>query len=585
MTEYIKRQTYINLSVGGIVWCILFFLYLAQWSFLSQIHLLILFGIAILTPLSVRLAIPIARDDTIHTLAHIILRIQPIIPLLAVVSLLLSQGEPAAALASGWLLQSLLLALFGVIRWVERSTRTLAELCVDVGLVLSSVSGIWFFFYRLSGNFFGFTGVLVPLTAAHFVTIGMGALMIAGMIGRQLPSETKVYRGIAWITMISPVIVAIGITHTNLMDGVSPIEVVGVILLSTSFVSLASYYLIKVRSTIGNPLASLILGLSALTLFVTMALALGYSVGRFTTWFVFAIPDMVQWHGWLNALGFAGLGVLGWNLVMPQAKGNPHHIPFSRLSGGLRIGATYFESKGMIDDNRRYVNGLVDDLSTYASQACQVSDLSPRLINFYENTADHHLYVYPQWAKSFTYPARFYKWFARRVNQMNLPLEPESEETTIHSRIVPLVDHLDGRKKVRGWVRTYGETDEVVYVAAYSSHEYNQTRYMNIAFPLPFGNITSILKLKTFLEHDRMSLSLYSINSPDDVGDQGVYFVTRWLTFRLPFNEVIDVYLNAPDDLPSDILFREQVTLFARHRMWLFGYSFLTLYYMIWLGE
>lgn len=582
MNEHILYQTRRNVIIGGLSWLIFFVINLTQWSFLSQIHLLITFGIAILTPLSVRLAIPIARDDTIHTLVHIILRIQPIIPLLVVVSLLLPQGEPAAALASGWLILSLMLALLGVIRWVGRSTRTLAELCVDVGLVLSSVSGIWFFFYRLSGDFFGFTGVLVPLTAAHFVTIGMGALIIAGIIGRQLEKETKVFRWIGWITIISPVIVAIGITHTNLIASVSLIEVVGVVLLSVSFVSLDGYYLVRVRSSIGNPLASLILGLSALTLFVTMVLALGYSVGRFTSWFQFAILDMVQWHGWLNALGFAGLGVLGWNLVMPQAKGNPHHIPLSRLSGGLRIGATFFASRDLLDAHRSDINGLVDDLSTYANEDCRVAELSPRIVHFYEDTADHQLYVYPQWAESFKYPARFYKWFARRVNQMNLPLEPESEETVISSQIVPLKDRMDGRDRVRGWVRTYGETDEVVYVAAYASHDYDHIRYMNIAFPLPFGNITSILKLKTFDENNWTNLSLYSINSPDDVGDQGVYFVTRWLTVRLPFNEIIDVYPTPPDDLPADIPFQEEARLYARHRMWVFGYPFLTLYYMIW---
>lgn len=582
MKKQIQSRTQRNLIVGIITWLIFFVINLNQWQFLLQIHLLILFGIGILTPMSFRLAIPIARDDTIHALAHIILRIQPLIPLLAVISFLLPQGEPSALLASSWLVLSLLLALFGVIRWVGRSTRALAELCVDFGLILSSVSGIWFFFYRLSGDFFGFTGVLVPLTAAHFVTIGMGALIIAGMIGRQLQTETHVYRWIAWITIISPVIVAIGITHTNLIGSPSLIEVVGVVLLSTSFVTLAGYYLVKIRPTVGNPLASLILALSALTLFVTMMLALGYSLGRFTTWFYFAISDMVQWHGWLNALGFAGLGVLGWNIVMPEAVGNPHHIPFSRLSGRWTIGADFFARLNVIDEHKTTINGLTDDLASYASDDCKISDVSPRLTRFYEHTADHQLYVYPQWATSFTYPAKVYKWFAQRVNQVNLPLTPESDDTLIDSRIIPLKDHIDGREHVRGWIRTYGDTGNVVYVAAYSSHVYNQTHYMNIAFPLPFGNITSILKLKTFPQNDWTNLSLYSLNSANDIGDQGVYFVTRWLTVRLPFDEIIDVYPTAPDDLPSDILFRDEAKLFARHRMWCFGYPFLTLYYMIW---
>jgi len=315
----IKRQTVINLGIGIIVWIIYFALSLNQWSYLAQIHLLILFGISILTPLSFRLTLPREGDDTTQKLARIILLIQPIIPILSVLSLLADMGVVAGLLALSWFGQTGLMALFGVIRWWKRPSHQLEELCIDVGLVLSNVSGIWFLFYRLSGEFFGFTGVLVPLTAAHFITIGMGALIIAGMMGKQLRTFgnlTQTYKAIAWITIISPFIVATGITLTNVMGAVSIIEVIGVVLLATSFVALAGYYLIKIRGSIQQPIATVFLSLSAITLFITMALALGYSLGRFTELFHFSIPDMVQWHGWLNALGFAGLGIVGWNFVI-----------------------------------------------------------------------------------------------------------------------------------------------------------------------------------------------------------------------------------------------------------------------------
>lgn len=318
MNELTKHLTRLNLGIGAIVWLFLFALSVNQWSYLAQIHLLILFGISILTPLSFRLTIPIDGDEIIYKLARMISLIQAIVPLASVGSLLMEMGSLAGLLALVWLGQTGLMALFGFVRWWKRPFHSLEELCIDVGLILSSVSGIWFFFYRLSGEFFGFTGVLVPLTAAHFVTIGMGALIIAGMMGRQLRivgGLTLIYRSIAWMTIISPFIVATGITLTNLMGTVSLIEVIGVVLLAVSFVALAGYYLLRIRSSIKQPLANLFLTLSAVTLFITMALALGYSVGRFTELFHFSIPDMVQWHGWLNALGFAGMGIIGWNFV------------------------------------------------------------------------------------------------------------------------------------------------------------------------------------------------------------------------------------------------------------------------------
>ena len=315
----IKNRTLLNLTIGVVAWVFLLVMSLNQWSYIAQIHLLILFGIAILTPLSFRLTIPPTDDDITQKLVRLILLIQPIIPVLAVASLLMEISLLAGLLALAWFGQTGLMALFGVLRWWKRSSHQLEELCIDVGLVLSNVSGIWFLFYRLSGEFFGFTGVLVPLTAAHFVMIGMGALIIAGMMGRQVRTIGELplsYRGIAWITIISPFIVATGITLTNLIGAVSIVEVVGVVLLATSFVALAGYYLLKIRSSIQQPLANLFLTLSAVTLFITMALALGYSLGRFTELFHFSIPDMVQWHGWLNALGFAGLGIVGWNFVI-----------------------------------------------------------------------------------------------------------------------------------------------------------------------------------------------------------------------------------------------------------------------------
>lgn len=319
MVKKFQWHIRINLIIGILAWFALLVISLNQWSYLAQIHLLILFGVAILTPLSFRLTIP--KSEILHPLARLILLIQPIITFMTFISF--QAGIGSALWGFGWLLQASLIALFGVLRYWKLAPRTLEDLCIDVGLILASVSGVWFFFYRLSGEFFGFTGVLVPLTAAHFVTIGMGALIIAGLMGQQLRKSgelTKVYRIIAWITIISPMIVAIGITHTNLISAVSLIEVIGVVLLSTSFVGLAGYYLVKIRPSIEHPLGSLFLNLSAVTLFITMALALGYSLGRFTTLFYFAIPDMVQWHGWLNALGFAGLGILGWSFALSNEE-------------------------------------------------------------------------------------------------------------------------------------------------------------------------------------------------------------------------------------------------------------------------
>lgn len=321
MPEKINRQTIINIVIGAICWVVLFFASLDNFIYITQIHLLILFGVAILAPLSFRQAVAVAPDDTLILPAKVALYLQPIVAIFSTASFLIPTGILSGICAGMWLVQTGLFALIGAAQFWTRSRRPLEELCVDAGLVYSSVSGIWLVAYCLSGEFFGFSGVLVPLTAAHFAVISLGALIIAGLTGRQLRQAgdlSRVYRLIAWVSIISPMLVAIGITLTNLLGSVSPVEVIGVVLLGVSFVGLGGLYLFRVRHLVGDHRAKFILALSSITLFLTMALALGYSLGRFLDMPFLSIPAMVQWHGWFNAFGFAGLGLLGWNMVSPS---------------------------------------------------------------------------------------------------------------------------------------------------------------------------------------------------------------------------------------------------------------------------
>ena len=86
---------------------------------------------------------------------------------------------------------------------------------------------------------------------------------------------------------------------------------------------------------------------------------------------------------------------------------------------------------------------------------------------------------------------------------------------------------------------------------------------MNIAFPLPLCNLTSILHLQHWDEQsDRLRLTTFPADR--HAGDQGVYLRGFGLTVRLPLNETIDVWKDGAD-------------LRARHRLWCFGLRYLTL--------
>ena len=96
---------------------------------------------------------------------------------------------------------------------------------------------------------------------------------------------------------------------------------------------------------------------------------------------------------------------------------------------------------------------------------------------------------------------------------------------------------------------------------------------MNIAFPLPWSNLTSILYLSSI---EGGGLQLTSRHDRYWEGDHGVYLAVRRRGYRLPLDETIVVH-------PATTLRGRESTirLRARHRMWLAGLRFLTLDYEI----
>jgi hypothetical protein len=117
-------------------------------------------------------------------------------------------------------------------------------------------------------------------------------------------------------------------------------------------------------------------------------------------------------------------------------------------------------------------------------------------------------------------------------------------------------------------VRTYADgAREAIYIAAYSSHARDGHRAMNIAFPLPWSNMTSILRMD-LRDDGGVSLTTLPRDEARD-GDQGVYLVVSGRGLRLPLDETIDVWANADGSLG------------AIHDMWIFGIRYLRLDYQL----
>jgi hypothetical protein len=251
-------------------------------------------------------------------------------------------------------------------------------------------------------------------------------------------------------------------------------------------------------------------------------------------------------------------------------------IPFSRLRTNGSIRADIFERMHVVSAAARPVRGLMDSLDEHERADFDSHAVHEDVRDFYENTACWELATRAQWHRGFGYAGRFYKQLSRLMGQMNFP-STGLDERVMHSRLLRLRDEADGRQNVRAWIRTF-DNGAVAYAAAYATHSDGESAYMNIAFPLIGGNLTSILRLFAIpSEQSGSGIVLTTLGK----GDQGVYLTTHGRGLRVPMNETIQVWPRGHPLAPSPLPCRGGAipTLVARHDVWLAGLPLLTLDY------
>ncbi|MEE2827858.1 MAG: YndJ family protein, partial [Myxococcota bacterium] len=495
----------------------------------------------------------------------------------------LPTGTGAGLACLPWLVTTCCLAAYGAGRFLSRGSRSREETCIDVGLLYLPIGAAWLLASRAGLKPMGFGEPIVELTAAHFHYAGFAALVLCGLVGRTIrrshhhPAVGRLLGTAEAILIPGPFLVALGISISPLL------EVVASVLLALAVLCLASLF-VGVLPGRSRGWTSASLGVAAgLTVFATMVLACMFAWGEYRERPILSIDRMVLFHGLGNAVGFALLGLLSMALDPPRSRGSAPGVPFSRIRSGWNIGEDFFEREGLVDHQGSPVSGLVDDLSTYKHPEFEPGDLAPDVRAFYEETDRFAIYVRPHWHPSFAGAARLWRWLSGRWNQTNLPRAP-IRDAAMKTRMLPLDDRRDGRQGVRAWIRTYRGSGQVVYAAAYSTHHVGDRPYMNIAFPLLWGHMSSILRIGR-LDGRPAGLQLSSLHAGDCQGDQGVYFVLGSFVLRLPIDETIEV---APAPWAEEGFRQpppeaEGASVLGLHRMWVFGFPFLSLEY--WLDK
>lgn len=504
---------------------------------------------------------------------------QPIASIIVALSFLFTNGVLSALLASAWLLQTFFLACVGISRLLPRGTAPIEELSVDFGLLYVFVGGIWLVISRSGLMPLGFGQEISMLTVIHFHYAAFSGLVLSGLLGGMfypLPKINKLYK-VSIISIIFAVpLVALGIAFSFTLEIVGASALIcGYIL----FALLLLYY--AARYSREHWRARILLTLSSLSLLFAMGVVSIYTWQRLTHAPTFAFPTIVASHGVANAFGFIFLGLLATYNLKSLSRYPRYGIPFSKIAGYGRIGSDFFERIGALEMPAAAPCGLVDRFDDFAQPTLPPLEIHPNIKAFYEKTKEFDLIVVPSWHWVFRMPALLYRRLANSIGQMCLPVSTVGTERLIRSEILKIKDQIDGRNSVRAWLRTYDDSKFPLYIAAYSSHCEGKVNYMNIAFPLPGGNLTSILKPHAFpvAGSEWAAFELTTLSNDGQIGDQGVYFSTRLFTIRLPLHETIRVW--AADMENSVTEKNSDAVTVARHELWLFGIKYLTLDYSI----
>lgn len=266
-------------------------------------------------------------------------------------------GALAAALATPWLLATVLVGMLGLSRLgLERGPRSLAVLALDVGCLYLPIGGAWYWASRAGISPLGFHEPVVLFTATHFHFAGFAAPVVAGLVGIELglgsapadsqkggpelaePTSTALRRihGLsACVVMGGVPLVAVGITVSRAL------EAPAAMLLGTGMLILASLLALTGLRRLFGPsndpsldpasrgrlvsfrrrLSGLLFVLSGLSLVGSMMLAIAFTLtgsagrGAEASWIPYA--TMAAFHGIANAVGFAGCALLGF-LVSPS---------------------------------------------------------------------------------------------------------------------------------------------------------------------------------------------------------------------------------------------------------------------------
>jgi hypothetical protein len=212
--------------------------------------------------------------------------------------------------------------------------------------------------------------------------------------------------------------------------------------------------------------------------------------------------------------------------------------------------------------------GIVSSLDELAGPQFDPAGVDPRVREFYEHTTRFTLDIVPEWRLWVRPGYLLYRTVvARPLGQANVPMNQRETQRGINSRIDTITPDGTDVATVRGWIRSFADTDEPIYVGIYTTYRQGGRGYVSVGFPLPQASFTA-----TLLPLPRPGGGLV-LTSRSDLDQPGHYLAyidpdSADLTAVAVhgFAEQLDVYVQDQE-------------LLAEHAFSIFGLPFLVLHY------
>lgn len=213
--------------------------------------------------------------------------------------------------------------------------------------------------------------------------------------------------------------------------------------------------------------------------------------------------------------------------------------------------------------------GIVASLDELAGPDFDPAAVDDRVREFYEHTTRFSLDIVPRlriWGRPGYLLYRSV--VARPLGQANVPMNQREAQRGVHSRI-DTVSRPDGTVRFRGWIRSFRDTGEPIYVGIYTTYRRDDRGYVSVGFPLPQASFTATLAPTAF---GAGGLALDSRGLHGQAGHYLAYVDPRT-------GEVTALAVHGFAERLEVAM--EDGELQAVHNFWVFGLPFLTLHYTI----